>query len=182
MRDPRFESLSGGQYNDERFKKQYAFLYDEKLPQEGADLKAQMAKVRREAVPAGRWSVLVVLPCLGSRARAPAHQLSSPCCPHPLTPLQTKSLARKEQLKAELTQVEQQLRNEEQRRRKASFQEGVKVRAAGGRERGEPLHLGPALAPACPPSARPPAPHLPAPAPGRPRSARAWRRGSGPTT
>lgn len=44
VRDPRFESLSG-QYNEERFKRRYAFLYDDKLPQERKELKANMQKV-----------------------------------------------------------------------------------------------------------------------------------------
>lgn len=44
MRDPRFESLSG-QYSEERFKRRYAFLYDDKLPQEKKELKTAMQKV-----------------------------------------------------------------------------------------------------------------------------------------
>lgn len=40
-KDPRFEDLSGA-YNADRFRKQYAFLYDEQLPAEKSDLKAAM--------------------------------------------------------------------------------------------------------------------------------------------
>lgn len=40
-KDPRFEDLSG-RYNADRFRKQYAFLYEEQLPQERSSLKAAM--------------------------------------------------------------------------------------------------------------------------------------------
>lgn len=46
VRDPRFESLSAGQYSEEQFKRRYAFLYDEKLPQERADLKAALKRAK----------------------------------------------------------------------------------------------------------------------------------------
>ncbi|KAL4432830.1 hypothetical protein ABPG77_008156 [Micractinium sp. CCAP 211/92] len=46
VRDPRFESLSAGQYSEEQFKRRYAFLYDEKLPQERAELKAALKKAK----------------------------------------------------------------------------------------------------------------------------------------
>jgi ribosomal RNA-processing protein 36 len=46
IRDPRFESLSSGQYNEEKFKKRYAFLYDEKLPAERDDLRAALARAK----------------------------------------------------------------------------------------------------------------------------------------
>jgi ribosomal RNA-processing protein 36 len=48
-RDPRFESLSGGQFSDDRFKKQYAFLYDEQLPEERRALKEALHKVKSES-------------------------------------------------------------------------------------------------------------------------------------
>lgn len=48
-RDPRFETLSGGQYNEERFKKQYAFLYDEKLPAEREELRGALGKTKGAA-------------------------------------------------------------------------------------------------------------------------------------
>lgn len=40
-KDPRFEDLSG-RYDPGRFRKQYAFLYDEALPQERAAVKAKL--------------------------------------------------------------------------------------------------------------------------------------------
>lgn len=40
-RDPRFESLSG-KFSTDQFRKQYAFVYDEALPEEKRDLKSQM--------------------------------------------------------------------------------------------------------------------------------------------
>ncbi|KAI3435530.1 hypothetical protein D9Q98_001596 [Chlorella vulgaris] len=46
IRDPRFESLSSGQYNEEKFKKRYAFLYDEKLPAERDELRAALARAK----------------------------------------------------------------------------------------------------------------------------------------
>lgn len=49
VRDPRFESISGGKVSDERFKKRYAFLYDEKLPAERTELKESLKKVKSEA-------------------------------------------------------------------------------------------------------------------------------------
>lgn len=49
-RDPRFESLSGGAYNDDRFKRQYSFLYDEKLPEE----KRALREALKHAKSAGR--------------------------------------------------------------------------------------------------------------------------------
>lgn len=48
-RDPRFESLSAGQYQEDTFKKQYAFLYDEKMPQERDDLRAALKKAKGAA-------------------------------------------------------------------------------------------------------------------------------------
>ncbi|KAL4458076.1 hypothetical protein ABPG75_012941 [Micractinium tetrahymenae] len=45
-RDPRFESLSAGQYSEEQFKRRYAFLYDEKLPEERAELRAALKKAK----------------------------------------------------------------------------------------------------------------------------------------
>ncbi|PSC72696.1 ribosomal RNA processing 36-like protein [Micractinium conductrix] len=45
-RDPRFESLSAGQYDESKFKKRYAFVYDEKLPQERDELKAALARTK----------------------------------------------------------------------------------------------------------------------------------------
>lgn len=44
-KDPRFEDLSGA-YNPDRFRKQYAFLYEQQLPAEKSGLKAAM-KVRK---------------------------------------------------------------------------------------------------------------------------------------
>ncbi|EFN58403.1 hypothetical protein CHLNCDRAFT_140335 [Chlorella variabilis] len=56
VRDPRFESLSGGQYKEEQFKRRYAFLYDDKLPAERAELRAALGKAKggaaREALQA----------------------------------------------------------------------------------------------------------------------------------
>ncbi len=46
VRDPRFESLSG-KYSEDKFKKCYAFLYDEKLPQEKKELKEAIGKASR---------------------------------------------------------------------------------------------------------------------------------------
>ncbi len=40
-RDPRFENLSG-KFSTDQFRKQYAFVYDEALPEEKRDLKSQM--------------------------------------------------------------------------------------------------------------------------------------------
>lgn len=47
-KDPRFEDLSG-KYNPERFRKQYAFLFDEALPAERSQLKAAAKKVKNPA-------------------------------------------------------------------------------------------------------------------------------------
>ncbi|CAL8464266.1 g3801 [Coccomyxa elongata] len=44
-RDPRFDSLSGALQPD-RFRKQYAFLYDEQLPAEREELKATLQKAK----------------------------------------------------------------------------------------------------------------------------------------
>ena len=51
--DPRFESLAG-RFDQGRFRKQYAFLYEEALPQQKAELKAA-AKVR--ACCSRAWSL-----------------------------------------------------------------------------------------------------------------------------
>lgn len=40
-RDPRFENLSG-KFSTDQFRKQYAFVYDEALPEEKRELKSQM--------------------------------------------------------------------------------------------------------------------------------------------
>lgn len=40
-RDPRFENLSG-KFSTDQFRKQYAFVYDESLPQEKQELRQQM--------------------------------------------------------------------------------------------------------------------------------------------
>lgn len=46
-RDPRFDTNIGpGAFNKDKFRKQYAFLYDDVLPQEKATLKEQL-KVRQ---------------------------------------------------------------------------------------------------------------------------------------
>lgn len=45
-RDPRFESLSGGAYVEAKFKKQYAFLFDERLPAERKELRAALKKCK----------------------------------------------------------------------------------------------------------------------------------------
>ena len=45
-RDPRFESLSAGQYDEEKFKKRYRFLYDEALPGERDDLRAALRRAK----------------------------------------------------------------------------------------------------------------------------------------
>ena len=50
MRDPRFESLTAGPVVEEQYKKRYAFLYDDHLPQEKKELAAGLKKVS----PAGR--------------------------------------------------------------------------------------------------------------------------------
>ena len=47
-KDPRFEDLSG-RYDPGRFRKQYAFLYDEALPQERAAVKAKLKVLLRPA-------------------------------------------------------------------------------------------------------------------------------------
>ncbi|KAK9905044.1 hypothetical protein WJX75_008538 [Coccomyxa subellipsoidea] len=44
-RDPRFDSLSGALQQD-RFRKQYAFLYDEQLPAEKEELKSTLQKTK----------------------------------------------------------------------------------------------------------------------------------------
>ena len=43
-RDPRFENLSG-KFSTDQFRKQYAFVYDEALPEEKKDLKRQLQVV-----------------------------------------------------------------------------------------------------------------------------------------
>ena len=43
-RDPRFENLSG-KFSTDQFRKQYAFVYDEALPEEKRDLKRQLQVV-----------------------------------------------------------------------------------------------------------------------------------------
>lgn len=45
-KDPRFESLAGGAFDERRFKSQYAFLYDEKLPEERKGLRAALKKAK----------------------------------------------------------------------------------------------------------------------------------------
>jgi hypothetical protein len=56
VRDPRFESLSAGQYSEDKFKSRYAFLYDEQLPGEAAELRAALGRAKgagaREALQA----------------------------------------------------------------------------------------------------------------------------------
>ncbi|DBA72635.1 hypothetical protein WJX79_007607 [Trebouxia sp. C0005] len=44
-RDPRFENLSG-KFSTDQFRKQYAFVYDEELPEEKRNLKSQMQKTK----------------------------------------------------------------------------------------------------------------------------------------
>lgn len=51
-KDPRFESLSGGPFKEERFKKLYSFVYDEKLPEERKDLKIALKKAKSSAARA----------------------------------------------------------------------------------------------------------------------------------
>ena len=50
FQDPRFDDLAGT-FADERFRKQYGFIYDEQLPQEQQNLKASI-KVPAKTVPA----------------------------------------------------------------------------------------------------------------------------------
>lgn len=50
-RDPRFESLSG-KFNNDQFRKQYAFVYDESLPSEKQELKKQMQVCVPNSAPA----------------------------------------------------------------------------------------------------------------------------------
>jgi ribosomal RNA-processing protein 36 len=52
VRDPRFETLSAGQYSEERFKKRYAFLYDDKLPAEREELRGALRKAKGAAARA----------------------------------------------------------------------------------------------------------------------------------
>lgn len=49
VRDPRFESLSAGQYDESKFKKRYSFLYDEKMPEEREELRAALKKTKGQA-------------------------------------------------------------------------------------------------------------------------------------
>jgi ribosomal RNA-processing protein 36 len=46
IRDPRFQTLTAGAYVDESFKKRYAFLYDEKLPEEKKALQEALKKAK----------------------------------------------------------------------------------------------------------------------------------------
>eukprot|EP00877_Chromochloris_zofingiensis_P009127 jgi/Chrzof1/4468/Cz14g14110.t1 len=49
-RDPRFDTNIGpGAFNKDKFRKQYAFLYDDVLPQEKATLKEQLKKEKSDA-------------------------------------------------------------------------------------------------------------------------------------
>ena len=47
IRDPRFDSL-GGDYSEKAFKKRYAFVFDEKLPEERRELKESLSKIKSE--------------------------------------------------------------------------------------------------------------------------------------
>ena len=142
-RDPRFESLSGA-YSEEGFKRRYAFLYDEKLPAEKAELKAALHKAR--GAPAGGrraggwvgasfpgpafacpWQLSAAVLQLALRppdmfnATMPG---SAPPCP------QVKNPAKRAELQGRLTKVEAQLRNEQARRRKEAFGKELKVGGA----------------------------------------------------
>lgn len=48
IRDPRFETLTGGKFSDAAFKKRYSFIYDEKLPEERKELKDSLRKTKSE--------------------------------------------------------------------------------------------------------------------------------------
>jgi ribosomal RNA-processing protein 36 len=75
-RDPRFDALTGGAFVEPAFKKRYAFLYDEKLPEErrelGAALKRTRAAPEREALAARLARVTQDLRAEESRRRREA--------------------------------------------------------------------------------------------------------------
>ena len=48
-RDPRFEALTGGKFVESAFKKRYAFVYDEKLPEERQELQEAMKRTKSAA-------------------------------------------------------------------------------------------------------------------------------------
>lgn len=48
VRDPRFDDLTAGKYTDASFKKRYAFVYDEKLPQEKRELAAALKRAKND--------------------------------------------------------------------------------------------------------------------------------------
>ena len=52
IRDPRFDHLTAGQYKEDVFKKRYAFVFDEKLPEEKASLQDAIKKAKSSATKA----------------------------------------------------------------------------------------------------------------------------------
>ena len=48
-RDPRFENLTAGKFVDSSFKRRYAFLYDEKLPEERREVQEALKRTKSEA-------------------------------------------------------------------------------------------------------------------------------------
>ena len=48
IRDPRFYRLTAGDFKDDAFKRRYAFVFDEKLPEEKAELKELIKKSKSE--------------------------------------------------------------------------------------------------------------------------------------
>ncbi|KAK9846520.1 hypothetical protein WJX81_005833 [Elliptochloris bilobata] len=82
-RDPRFDGLSGN-FVDERFRKQYAFLFDEALPDEKRHLRSTLQKAK------------------GASKRA--------------------------EVQAQLTRVEQQIREEQARRQRAKLTAELKAK------------------------------------------------------
>ena len=100
-RDPRFDEAvagAGGSVTDSAFRKRYAFLYDEQLPQEKAQLKAQL-KVRPLR--------LGLAGCI-SETR-PSHI-------KPISFQREKRPERRDALRSQLLGIEQSLKQESQRR------------------------------------------------------------------
>jgi len=99
-RDPRFDEAvagAGGSVTDSAFRKRYAFLYDEQLPQEKAQLKAQL-KVR-------------------SLRRGLAGCISDACIANQTHSFQReKRPERRDALRSQVLGIEQSLKQETQRR------------------------------------------------------------------
>jgi hypothetical protein len=62
IRDPRFDDLSG-KFNQDRFRKQYAFLYDEQLPAERQAIKGALQVSLWASTCQTARSIIVHIPC-----------------------------------------------------------------------------------------------------------------------